>query len=247
MSEHSLIRGIVLLVPTVPVFDADGSARSGTHQDRTRRASPMAPEDRRTAILVAAIPLLRERGTAVTTRELADAAGVAEGTLFRVFADKEQLVRAAIEMALDPGPLMARLAAIAPEAGLRATVTEAVELLQARSGDIAVLLSAIHELSGDRSGPHGPHRPHGAHGAHARPTGGHPVEMVVQALADVLHAHVGQLRLEPYLCARLLVGLVMVNNRPLTPGVAPALRPSQIVELFLDGAITRSSSVEDPC
>lgn len=246
MSEHSLSGGKVLPVPTIPVFEPDGTVRPLTLPDRARRASPMAPEDRRSAILVAAIPLLRARGTAVTTRELADAAGVAEGTLFRVFADKEQLVRAAIEMALDPAPLMAQLAAIDTDAGLRAVVTEAVELLQAHSGDIAVLLSAIHELSGDRN-PHGPRGPHSPHTPHARPAGGHPVEMVVQALAGVLHAHVDQLRLEPLVCARVLVGLVMVSNRPLTLGAAPALSPTQIVELFLDGAITRSSSVEDPC
>lgn len=239
-------------MPTIPVIDPDGTVRPLQLPDRARRASPMTPDDRRSAILVAAIPLLRERGTAVTTRELADAAGVAEGTLFRVFADKEQLVRAAIDMALDPAPLMAQLAAVDTAAGLRATVTEVVELLQGRSGDIAVLLSAIHELSGGRDGdaPHAapvPHGPHGGHGRHGGRPGGHPVEMVVQAVAGVLHAHVDQLRLEPVLCARVLVGLVMVSNRPLTLGAAPALTPTQIVELFLDGAITRSSSVEDPC
>jgi AcrR family transcriptional regulator len=38
------------------------------------------------------LPLVRERGHDVTTRELAAAAGVAEGTLFRVFADKHELI-----------------------------------------------------------------------------------------------------------------------------------------------------------
>ena len=230
-------------MPTIPIFDADGSVRSATLPDRARRASPMAPEDRRSAIIVAAIPLLRTRGTAVTTRELADAAGVAEGTLFRVFVDKEALIRAAIEQLLDPVPVINQLAAIDPDAGLRTALTEAVAILQARTGDVAMLLSMSHELSGGRS-PHGPHSPHGPN---AHPQGRHPMEMVVQAVAVLLHPHAGRLRLEPTACARLLVGLVMVSNHPLTVRATPALTPEQIVELFLDGALDRPSPTEDPC
>ena len=48
----------------------------------------MAPEDRRKAILEALIPLLVEQGGDVTTKEIAEAAGIAEGTIFRVFPDK---------------------------------------------------------------------------------------------------------------------------------------------------------------
>lgn len=228
------------MVPTIPLIDPDGSIRPATLPDRARRASPMAPDDRRSAILVAAVPLLRTRGTAVTTRELADAAGVAEGTLFRVFADKEALIRAAIEQALDPVPVISRLAAIAPDAGLRAALTEAVAILQARSGDIAMLLSMSHELSGERS-------PHGSHGPHSHPPGRHPVEMVVRAVAALLHPHTGRLRLEPEVCARVLVGLVMASNRPLTVRATPELTPEQIVELFLDGALDRPSPTENPC
>ena len=52
------------------------------------RARPLPPDDRREAILEAIIPLLQERGRNVTSRELAEAAEVAEGTLFRAFGDK---------------------------------------------------------------------------------------------------------------------------------------------------------------
>jgi hypothetical protein len=71
--------------------------------------------------------------------------------------------------------------------------------------------------------------------------------MVVQAVAGVLQAQDELLRLEPLVCARMLVGIVMVSNRPLAFGASPALTSDQIVELFLDGALDRHSSTEDPC
>src|SRR5690606_40981582 len=62
---------------------------SDLSRERTR-ARPLSRADRRNAIAAATVPLLVEHGAAVTTRQIADAAGVAEGTLFRAFADKDR-------------------------------------------------------------------------------------------------------------------------------------------------------------
>ncbi len=52
-------------------------------------------------IIRATIPLLLEHGVGVTSRQIAEAAGVAEGTIFRAFGDKESLVNAAVTAFMD--------------------------------------------------------------------------------------------------------------------------------------------------
>src|SRR6478736_24792 len=79
---------------------------------RPGRAAPLPPDERRRAILRAVAPVILERGISATTRELAEAAGVAEGTLFRVFDDKATLMRAAVHAALDPAAAVPAIEAI---------------------------------------------------------------------------------------------------------------------------------------
>ena len=76
---------------------------------RRERARPMSPEERLDALIDATLSLLREHGRAVTTRQIAEAAGVAEGTIFRVVESKEELVELAITRAFEPGALADRI------------------------------------------------------------------------------------------------------------------------------------------
>src|ERR1700750_2170473 len=69
---------------------------------RSQRAAPMAPAERRRAIVDVVVPLLLEHGSDVTTRQIAEAAGIAEGTIFRVFPDKAALLMAAAEETMNP-------------------------------------------------------------------------------------------------------------------------------------------------
>ncbi len=57
----------------------------------------LSADDRRAQIIAAVTPAVLEHGSAITSRQLAEAAGVAEGTLFKAFGDKESLLTALAE------------------------------------------------------------------------------------------------------------------------------------------------------
>ena len=94
-------------------------------------------------IIDALIPLLMEHGRAVTTRQIADAADVAEGTIFRVFADKDALIDAAVNKFLDATVSNRQLRAIDPELPLEAKVNEILLQIRGRMTGIFGIMSAI--------------------------------------------------------------------------------------------------------
>lgn len=96
------------------------------------RAAPMTLEERRAALVDATLPLLYQHGRGVTTRLIAEAAGVAEGTIFRAFGSKDELVDAAIAKAFEPGQLIARLDDIDMSWPLEQRLVTLVSILQQR-------------------------------------------------------------------------------------------------------------------
>lgn len=103
----------------------------------------MAVDDRRKALVDATLPLLREHGRAVTTKQIAEAAGVAEGTIFRAFESKDDLILAAVEAGTDMAPFLEDLQGIDASLEFRARLTEIVIRLQARFTGIFALMSAL--------------------------------------------------------------------------------------------------------
>jgi AcrR family transcriptional regulator len=99
---------------------------------RRERARPMSPEERRDDLIDVTLKLLREHGRAVTTRQIAEAAGVAEGTIFRVFETKEELIEAAITRAFEPGALVDRIKEIDPDQPLHTRLVQLSSILQQR-------------------------------------------------------------------------------------------------------------------
>lgn len=98
----------------------------------TPRAPALSPDDRRAAIVTATLPLLHQHGRAVTTRLIAEAAGVAEGTLFKVFSSKDAIIDAAIEHAFEPSSFVAHLEEIDLTLPLRGRLVAVTALMQVR-------------------------------------------------------------------------------------------------------------------
>lgn len=94
-------------------------------------------------IVDAVIPLLVEHGRAVTSRQIAEAAGIAEGTIFRAFGDKDTLVAAAIEKYLDPEPLRESLRAIDPALPLEHKIRAVIYLMRERFQSVMRIMAVI--------------------------------------------------------------------------------------------------------
>lgn len=153
----------------------------------TRRASPLSPDERRAMILDAAIPLLSRCGSEVTTKQIADAAGVAEGTLFRVFPDKATLLQAALEQFLAPGKLSDELANIDLVAPVEVRCREVLIAIRDRMSGVFGMLAAT-----------GSEPPHGQL---------HDHEALLVSVARVIEGHDHPLRIEPLRAAALLRSL----------------------------------------
>lgn len=119
-----------------------------------QRAVPLAPDDRRRAILSAVIPLLIEQGPRVTTAEMAEAAGIAEGTIFRVFPDKTTLLHEALKSSFDPAPTLDQLARIERALPLEVQLRKAAAILLERAERVHALAAVL------RSMPPAAHRDH---------------------------------------------------------------------------------------
>src|SRR5215210_3807762 len=108
-----------------------------------QRAPSMPPEARRAAIIEATLPLLLERGAGISTKQIAEAAGIAEGTIFRVFPDKDAVVRAAVELAFDPAPAEKAISEIDRNLPFEDQLAQAVDVMQRRLFDIWRLVSTV--------------------------------------------------------------------------------------------------------
>lgn len=188
----------------------------------------LAPEERRAALVDATIPLLRQCGSDVSTRRIAEAAGVAEGTIFGVFPDKQSLLVAALLHALDPQPTLDAIAAIDAGAPLRERLATAAELINGRFTENAQLLTAARTLLLTADAP-----PEAA----ARMASGR--ERLATGLADLIAPDAALLRRSPATVARLLLLFCGANSYG-PYGDPRHFGGREMVSLLLDGLLIRS-------
>jgi AcrR family transcriptional regulator len=185
----------------------------------------MAPEDRRAALIAATVPLLHEHGLDVSTRKIAEAAGVAEGTIFGVFPDKHSLVMAALMHALDPQPTLEALAEIDRALGLRFRLIRAADLINDRFAANAKLMSAARSLALSTGAAPGTARRMAD--AQAR---------LLAAITKVVEPDGAKLRRSPATAARLL--LLFCGANAYGPFGDPGrFDGEEMVSLLLDGLL----------
>ncbi len=197
----------------------------------TPRAPSMTPADRRRAILEAVVPLLVEYGGDLTTRRIAEAAGVAEGTLFRVFPDKAALMLAAAEHVMaPPGGAEEFSRSLDGVDDLRDRVRLTTDRMIAAMARISPVLMAIRGHLPKDVGPGS------AEG---------PPEFVRRAnrdllamLAGVFEPHRDRLRVEPETAALVLRSIVFGAHHPGMDAGA-TLTPDQIADIVVGGVLTQ--------
>ncbi|MFC3896328.1 TetR/AcrR family transcriptional regulator [Lentzea rhizosphaerae] len=193
-------------------------------EPRRRRAPAMSPEDRREAIVQATLPLVVKAGANVTTSQIAAAAGIAEGTVFRVFKDKAELLDACIQRALHSDEEVARLEAIPADVPLEERLTSGVATFSGYLDRMWGVIGALRESGYQpRDEDHKKHK-------------GPPVGMqqLSEAVAGLFSEE--EMRVSPDLAARMLLGAVFTNRMGAGFGQTTA-EPATIVDLFLHGAL----------
>ena len=135
--------------------------------------------------------------------------------IFRVFADKDELLDATLEAALDQEPFESTLRAIDAEPPLDTQLVEATVLIQRRVVDVWTILSHL-----------GPKR----HQQVGRPMTDSP------ALTAIFAAHPDRIRVQPAAAGRLLRALTLSLTHPMI--AAEASEASDIVDTVLHGVGT---------
>jgi AcrR family transcriptional regulator len=188
----------------------------------------MAPAERRAAIVDAARPLVMRHGSAVTTRQIAEAGGIAEGTIFRVFPDKESVVQAVVAEVFDPEPTLRELAAVDRGLPLRERLVAATAVLQGRLSQVFGLLDALGWI-----------RPPEPEEADRRPTPPAAINDALRAaMVEIIGPDERVLRVPASELAHVLRLLVFSGTHPMI-AAGRQLTPEEIVTILLDGLAER--------
>lgn len=185
----------------------------------------MKPDERRAHLQSATVAVLRRSGMAATTKEIAAQAEVAEGTIFRVFETKDDLIQSALVTAFDPAPLLTRLGDIDPAVPLRERLVAMVTAHQEHLTDLFDLMAAVGMVRPPESLRDHGHQAHGEAQSH-----------VHDAMLALIEPDAGHLSVTPHELLSLLRMLTFAgSHKHIAHG--NLLSPQQIVDVLLDGTL----------
>lgn len=191
-----------------------------------RRAQPLGPDDRRQAIIEAVIPLLLEKGALVTSREMAEVADIAEGTIFGVFPDRRSVIVEAVKTIMDPGPVQIALEQISHDLPIEDQFRCATEILLEQGTRIVTLVGVLHTVLAPNEG----------NTPRARRFIADSNAVVVSALAVLFGRHRDLLTIDPERAAIALRGFIFANTHPLISPEKP-LSTDEIVQMLMHGVV----------
>lgn len=204
--------------------------------EKRRRAPAMSQDERRAAIVRSTLPLLIEHGGNVSTSQIAAAAGIAEGTVFRAFKDKQDLLLACMQAGMDSEEEVATIERIGRDGPLHQRLTEGVRAISGYLDRIWTIGQALRTGGVDQEAMQ-----RHLHGGDEPRKPGPPPQLarVSRALSGLLDPTTDNLRVVPERAVQMLLGLVL-TNRMQGEGFGQAMSdPAEIVDLFLHGVIHR--------
>jgi AcrR family transcriptional regulator len=186
----------------------------------------MPPDERRAALIAATEPLLEQFGREVSTRQIAEAANVAEGTIFRAFPTKEALIDAVLHDVFDVQHTCDELAEIDLRQDVEERLVTAVGVLQARLQRVFALFHSMRLSPPIKQDP-----------SNFRARQQTDNEQLNSAIAALLEPDRDRLRFNPVEAANAVRTVTFALTHPII-GENRFTEPERIVNLVLHGILT---------
>ncbi|WP_078894702.1 TetR/AcrR family transcriptional regulator [Streptomyces sp. CT34] len=186
-------------------------------------------------IVAATLPLVAEFGAAVTTSQIARAAGIGEATIFRAFKDKDEVLDACVAEAVGTEHVLRELASIPLDEPLDVRLTDAAEALCAHMERMGAVVGSLY-ASGYRRGRD--RTPDGGPGE--RPPQDSRAESLAalrEAVAELIEADRDALRLSPERVASAFMGLLFTRRTAPVNEPDAQLTPQELVSVLLHGTL----------